>query len=296
MGGEDYRVWMPDNKGQFTVSSAKELIRKRQPILAGVNMLWRPAIHPSLAARNWKLLCGACATLDKVRSIFKYQVVNKCCLCNREEESLDHILWSCDFSAKAWMWIAYIFGIFPHQNLITAYKEAKGKSRMFKDLWLLSILVVRSELWMTRNGFMYGNQKVNWNFFRKKVFNQIHDYSRRLKGFMFNNQDDLRVLTYFRVQHRKVKTSDPKECYWVPPEVNELQLCCDGASRGNPRRAGASVVVRDSDANLLGAMSVGFGVRTNYLAYLFCVIFSLEWATKFGVGDICVRTDAMGAV
>lgn len=61
---------------------------------------------------------------------------------------------------------------------------------MFKDLWLLAILVIRSELWMTRNGFIYDNRKVNWNFFHKKVFNQIQDCSRRLKGFMFNSQDD----------------------------------------------------------------------------------------------------------
>lgn len=128
-------------------------------------MLWRPAIHPSLAARNWKLLRGACATLDKVRSRFKHQVVNKCYLCNRDEESLEHILWSCDFAMKAWNWISDIFDLMPNQNLTTAYKEAKGKSRMFKDLWLLSILVVRSELWMTRNGCVYDNQRVNWHFF-----------------------------------------------------------------------------------------------------------------------------------
>ncbi|XP_026383960.1 uncharacterized protein LOC113279481 [Papaver somniferum] len=182
---------------------------------------------------------------------------------SQKEETLDHILWSCDFAAKSWMWIADVFGIFPHQNIITSYKEAKGKSRMFKDLWLLAILVVISEFWMTRSGFIYGNQKINWNFFRKKDFNQIHDYSRRFKGFMFNNQDDLRVLAYFRVQHRRVKIYDPKECYWVPPLVNELQLCCDGVSRGNPGRDGAGVVVCDSDANVLGAMSIGFGVRSN---------------------------------
>lgn len=74
-----------------------------------------------------------------------------------------------------------------------------------------------------------------------------------------------------------------------------MQFCCDGASRGNPDRTGVGVVVRDSDANVLGAMSVGFGVRTNYLAELFCIIVALEW-TKFGIGDICIRTDSMGAV
>ncbi|XP_026458923.1 uncharacterized protein LOC113359506 [Papaver somniferum] len=295
LGGED-KVWKPDFKGNLTIISAKDLLRKKYPKLEGANLLWRHSIHPSLVARNWKLLRGDCATLDKVRSRFKFQVVNKCCLYNREEETLEHVLWSCDFAIRAWRWISEIFGLNPHQNLTTAYKQAKGKSRMFKDVWLLSIPVIRSELWMTRNIYVYGNSKVSWQFFHKKVFNQSHEYLRRLKGDMFNNQDDLRVLSFFRVQHRRVKVMHPKECFWIPPNHDELMLFCDGAGRGSPGRAGAGVVVRDAGANVLGAMSVGFGIQTNYLAKLFCVIVGLKWTLKFEVRNICIHTDFMGAV
>lgn len=113
---------------------------------------------------------------------------------------------------------------------------------------------------------------------------------------MYNNKEELRVVVYFRVQHRRVKFSVPKECICVAPEENELMLCCDGAARGNPGRAGAGVVVRDSAATVLGAMSIGFGIQTNYLSELFCVIIALEWAVKFDVHNICIRTDSMGAV
>ncbi|XP_026442626.1 uncharacterized protein LOC113342239 [Papaver somniferum] len=207
MGGVDYSVWKTDYKGDFSASSAKELVRRRYPALEGTNMLWRPAVHPALAARNWKLLRGVCATLDKVRSRFKYQVVNKCCLCNNQEESLEHILWSYNFASRAWNWISNVFGLLPHENFITYYKAAKGRSRMIKDLWLLAILAIRSELWMTRNGLIYGNQRVNWLFFQKKVKNFV-----------------------------------PKECFWEPLVHNELMLCCDGAERSNPGREGAGVV------------------------------------------------------
>ncbi|XP_026399720.1 uncharacterized protein LOC113295603 [Papaver somniferum] len=296
MGGDDYSVWNPDYKGRFSVSSAKDLIRRRYPSLEGSNLLWRQSVHPALAARNWKLLRGSCATLDKVKSRFKFQVVNKCCLCNQQEETLEHILWSCSSAVRAWDWISGVFVISPQQNIVTCYKAAKSRSRMVKDLWLLAILVIRSELWMTRNGFVSGNQRVCWLYFQKKIFNQIQDYSTRLKGCMFNIQADLQVLSFFRVRHRKVKHDVPKECYWEPPRNDELMLCCDGAARGNPVRAGAGVVVRDANAVVVGAMSVGFGVQTNYLAEVFCVIVVLEWASKFGVGKICIRTDSMSAV
>ncbi|XP_026383962.1 uncharacterized protein LOC113279483 [Papaver somniferum] len=130
----------------------------------------------------------------------------------------------------------------------------------------------------------------------RATLDKIHEYSIRLKGHMFNSQEDLRVRSIFRVRHRKVKQVVPKECFWEPPENNELMLYCDGAAQGNPGRAGAGVVVHDDNANVVGAMSVGFGVQTNYLDELFCVIVGLEWATKFEIGNICVRTDSMTAV
>ncbi|XP_026443843.1 uncharacterized protein LOC113343995 [Papaver somniferum] len=296
MGGDDYIVWKPDYKGRFSVSSAKDLIRQRYPVLEGCNLLWRKSVHLALAARNWMLLRGTCATLDKVKSRFKYQVTNKCFLCNSQEETLEHILWYCSFAVRAWNWISEIFGIQPQQNFIHSYKMARGRSRMIKDLWLLAILVVRYELCMTRNAFIYGNQRVSWLYFQKKVFNQIHEYSIRLTDCMFNTNEDIQVLGFFRVRHRQTKHAIPKECFWELPADNELMLRCDGAARGNPGRVGAGVVVRDANAAVVGAMSVGFGVQTNYLAELFCVIVGLEWAAKFGVENICIPTDSMSVV
>ncbi|XP_026399755.1 uncharacterized protein LOC113295639 [Papaver somniferum] len=149
--GEDVRIWMPEYKGQFTVQSSKEIIRPRQPKFEGANLLWRPSIHPCLEAQNWKILRGACASLDQVHSRFKVEIRTKCVLCSCAEESLDHILWRCNFAAKAWTWLADTFGILPHPNLVMAFKASKGRSKMIQELWLLSILVIRSELWFTRN-------------------------------------------------------------------------------------------------------------------------------------------------
>ncbi|XP_026420067.1 uncharacterized protein LOC113316049 [Papaver somniferum] len=276
----DRRVWKPNYAGSFTVSSAKSLIRTKYAKLQGVNLLWRPAVHPALAARNWKILRGACATLDKVRSRFKIQVVNKCCLCNRDEETLDHLMWHCDFAVKAWSWIYDIFTMHSHLNLCTTYKAARGRSGIIKELWLVTVLVVRSELWMTRNKFVYENKKDCWSFIQKSVFNQVMEYSRRIKGYMYNTVEDLRVLDFFKVSHTKVKTLEPVECRWSTPDFGELLLCSDGAARGNPGVAGAGFVARDHEANVVGAMSIGLGITSNYLVELFGIIIGLEWAVQ----------------
>ncbi|XP_026435819.1 uncharacterized protein LOC113333607 [Papaver somniferum] len=48
--GKDVRIWMPDYKVAFTVSSAKELIRQKYPKFDGASILWRKEVHPTLAA------------------------------------------------------------------------------------------------------------------------------------------------------------------------------------------------------------------------------------------------------
>lgn len=95
---------------------------------------------------------------------------------------------------------------------------------------------------------------------------------------------------------RKVKLREPVECFWEPPGVDELMLCCDGAARGNPGVVGEGVVARDTDSNVLGVMCIGLGITTNYLVEVFVVIVGLQCATKFGMTQVCIRTDSMAVV
>ncbi|XP_026400458.1 uncharacterized protein LOC113296366 [Papaver somniferum] len=242
-GGNDCRVWMPEMNGHFSVSSAKNIIRKAYPKSAIYGLLWRKEVHPKLAAQNWKICREVCATQDKIRSRFKVEMANKCYLCNMEEESLEHIIWSCTFATQIWQWCSGLFNLTPYYDIVNSYKSAKGRSRIVKDLWLLAILVIRSELWQTRNMACFQNSSVSIHFFKKRVFYLINEYAGRLKGFMHNTTTDLDLLNFFRVMHRKVKQVQPIECFWSPPNRDEILLCCDGAAKGNPGIAGAGVVV-----------------------------------------------------
>ncbi|XP_026454896.1 uncharacterized protein LOC113356096 [Papaver somniferum] len=209
VGGNDMRIWMPEYKGEFTVSSAKNLIRKRYNMLEGASLIWRKEIHPTLAAQNWKFIRKACATYDLIRDIFKIQLAKKCSLCGTAEETLEH--------------------------------AARSRSRMIRDLWLLANLVIRSELWSVRNKVVFEHKQANWSVFFKSV-----------------------------------KFVQPVECFWHPPDQNELQLCCDGAARGSPGIAGAGVVSRDASCNVIGAMSIGLRITTNFLAELYGILVGLE--------------------
>ncbi|XP_026399124.1 uncharacterized protein LOC113294974 [Papaver somniferum] len=113
---------------------------------------------------------------------------------------------------------------------------------------------------------------------------------------MHNTAADWDILNFFRVKHRQVKHSIPVECSWSPPDVGELLLCCDGASKDIPGTAGAGVVVRDHDCNFVGEMSIGLGRTNNFLAELYGVIVGLEWDVKWAVRKVVVRSDSIGAI
>lgn len=220
---------MPEKR--FSVSSARDLVRIKYPAMDCAKLLWRSAVHPTLAAQNWKFMREACATIDKVCSRFKIPLPNRCCVCKATEETLEHVLWSCSFAVRVWRWAAGIFDLKPDVNLITSFKAAKGRSCIVKDLWLITNLVIRSELWYNRNKITYEKKTLNWNLFIQRVFKLVSDCSCRLKGDMHNTVEDVRVLNFFRVRHRKVKHVEPLPCFWSPPDINELLLCCDGVER-----------------------------------------------------------------
>ncbi|XP_026399697.1 uncharacterized protein LOC113295581 [Papaver somniferum] len=213
------------------------------------------------------------------------------------EESLDHILWSCTFAQSARTWIAEIFGLRTHQDFIIAYKSAEGKSPIVKDLQLISVLVTRSELWNIRNKIVFEKKMISWSFFRKRIFTLIHDYSSRLKSFMFNFVEELQILNFFKVHHRQVNHIVPVEVFWVPPERGEIMLCCDGETRGNGASiAGAGVVVRDEECNVLGAMSIGLGIIKSFLAEIYGTIVGLEWDIKWGIRRVLIWSDSASVI
>ncbi|XP_026420102.1 uncharacterized protein LOC113316086 [Papaver somniferum] len=209
---------MPDLKGNFTVSSARELIRQKYSMFAGANLLWRKEVHPTLASQNWKFLRGACATYDIIQNRFKIQLANRCSLCGVADETLEHVLFHCTFAGRAWNWIDDIFDLIPNANLVVSCKAAKERSTMIRDMWLIANLVIRSELWVVRNKAVFQRQQPNWSIFFKRVLKLIQEFVVRLKGFMRNNAEDVIILDYFRINHRRVKFLQPTECFWEPRE------------------------------------------------------------------------------
>lgn len=51
VGNSDYSVWMPDQKGMFSVKSCKGLMRNNFEVQAQAKLIRRTVVHPSLSSQ-----------------------------------------------------------------------------------------------------------------------------------------------------------------------------------------------------------------------------------------------------
>jgi len=80
----------------------------------------------------------------------------------------------------------------------------------------------------------------------------------------------------------------------IPSEgkVGLLHLYTDGASRGNPGRAGAGVVIRDGQGKTVKTAVKYLGVATNNVAEYEALILALEKAREMGGPPIAIFSDS----
>ena len=100
-GGVDKIWWVPSRKGKFEVSSFyKEIISK-----AGCpfpwKCVWRTKAPPRVAFFVWSAALGKILTIDNLRKK-NMVLINRCGMCKRDEETIDHLLLHCECAQVLW--------------------------------------------------------------------------------------------------------------------------------------------------------------------------------------------------
>lgn len=152
--GEDYRIWDETSDGYFSVASYYKSISNKQmqrsPV-AGVRKIKAP---PRVATFGWPVLHGRILIMDNLRRRRRI-TVNACPMCSADEETVDHLLFSCKVSQSLWISILAWFGsnwVFP--SLILALFECwktLTNSPKGKEMWRSFFLGMLWVLWKERN-------------------------------------------------------------------------------------------------------------------------------------------------
>ena len=76
------------------------------------------------------------------------------------------------------------------------------------------------------------------------------------------------------------------------PEISEISIHADGASRGNPGEAGVGVVISDGHGKTLKEWKSYLGIATNNVAEYRAVLLALEKASALGAKGVIINLDS----
>ena len=92
--GEDRMWWIPSRKGKLEVRSFYRILASKDFIPFPWKSIWRTKAPSRVTFFAWTAALGKTLTLDNVwkRGIV---VINQCCMCELEGESIDHLFLHC---------------------------------------------------------------------------------------------------------------------------------------------------------------------------------------------------------
>lgn len=93
----DSYIWNLSSNGMFSVKSAWNFLREEGTKVSWGDVIWFPCNIPRMSFISWLAILGRLSTQDRLMS-FGTASCNRCLLCKRDLESIDHLFFSCDFS------------------------------------------------------------------------------------------------------------------------------------------------------------------------------------------------------
>ncbi|KAF6142043.1 hypothetical protein GIB67_038011 [Kingdonia uniflora] len=87
-----------------------------------------------------------------------------------------------------------------------------------------------------------------------------------------------------------------KSCFWELPRIGEIKINTDGAAKGNPSKGGIGYIFRDCNGIVMGTLSKGLGLITNFMAECEAIIHGVEYATSFGWLIAWIESDSTTTV
>jgi ribonuclease HI len=117
-------------------------------------------------------------------------------------------------------------------------------------------------------------------------------YARLLKTLARCDGIDEIAETDLHVAPDEVRDALLQGARALHPEARVLKAYIDGASRGNPGKAGAGVVIYDEKGEVLEEESVYLGETTNNVAEYRALLLAIQMAERRGAQELQVYSDS----
>jgi hypothetical protein len=152
-GGVDKLWWLHSSKGLFEVKTFYQALSPSGSSSFPWKSIWRSKAPPRVAFFTWTAAWGKILTMDNLRRRGMV-VVNRCWLCESDEESVDHLLLHCGAARALWNAFFDRFGlcwVMPCSvNELLASWWSSGRSRS-AVIWKMVPHCIMWCIWSERN-------------------------------------------------------------------------------------------------------------------------------------------------
>ncbi|KAF5185244.1 Ribonuclease h domain [Thalictrum thalictroides] len=253
----DMAVWIPYPHGKFSTKSAFEMIRKKHTQVGWSKALWNGYLHPRQAAMAWKINVNAIETMDNVMKR-GIPLASRCCL--------------------------------------YAMKKMKQRGKLIKDIWNSAVIATIVAIWKLRNKITHEEKDLNAKFCEKFIENQVKVTARLSKATGYNNLEKLKITREWQIILKPPPAPIIQQCSWKLPEQHMMKINVDGASRGNPGKAGWGAIFRNSRNEVCLTVCKGMGIASNFMSELQGIVESIEMRLARGWDNLVVESDSKAVV
>ncbi|XP_026451678.1 uncharacterized protein LOC113352004 [Papaver somniferum] len=232
-GDEDELIWNDDIKGTFTMPAATNKLRHKETRKHWSRYVCNNFLHPSIASNIWKLVQGIYID-DAIMVSNGYDLASRCCVCEKDQDSMNQLLWNCVVSVEIWEWISAIFQFKAPKSFEDVWKCAKNKSPLIQQILITASCVILKEIWFQKNKKYFEEVKPNVQKIQRKVIKYVKEGGLRMKGHKWSQVYDDQIINFFSLGHKSTKFQCIRACFWSPPTNGYILFCCDGSSFGNP--------------------------------------------------------------
>ena len=94
-------VWIPSSRHIFAMKSYYSILQSGEHSSFPLKSIWKVKAPPHIAFFLWVAALGRILMVDNLKR-WGFQLVNWCCLCKKDEETINHLLIHCESTVDIW--------------------------------------------------------------------------------------------------------------------------------------------------------------------------------------------------
>ena len=288
----DEIAWNYSKDGQFTLSSAYDLIKNWNPVIQNQSFngtwIWKLPIPPKNQVLIWLLLHESVQTKCMLygRGI---SLDTNCVLCTNNNETQQHLFRDCSCIKQLWSKLqippsASSSFAFHFADWLTINCQSNAVYNQFSLPWKVVFCTALWCIWICRNKALYDKTEPNY------TNELLHSLPKRIL--------ERSVETVYSTM-KKAPNPLNSQCLlvkWNTPQDGWFTLNTDGAVKNNPGLAGAGGLIRDPLGRWVKGFSLGVGVTNSVAAELRGLLEGLKLALQLNISNLVVEMDALTIV